>query len=141
MLPDKIRNHPTASKAKAGVYKSVAYAPTVVRTIIVHKIFVCALLCEKDEHPKKLESSQRQDLIASIWKVIIAIGVVVVFDVIVFSIVPRQKYLVDFGFRTRANYFDFEQDEKVDNIFEIWEILRIGDPRHITSNGLKLNSP
>ena len=88
-----------------------------------------------------MESSQRQDLIASIWKVIIAIGVVVVFDVIVFSIVPRQKYLVDFGFRTRANYFDFEQDEKVDNIFEIWEILRIGDPKHIMSNALKLNSP
>ena len=133
MLPDKIRNHPTASKAKAGVYKSVAYVrPSLGR------FCVC---CEKDEHPKKLESSQRQDLIASIWKVIIAIGVVVVFDVIVFSIVPRQKYLVDFGFRTRANYFDFEQDEKVDNIFEIWEILRIGDPKHIMSNALKLNSP
>ena len=91
--------------------------------------------CSKSEvpegnpkNPKKLESSQRQDLIVSIWKVIIAIAVVIVFDVIVFSIVPRQKYLVDFGFRTRANYFDFEQDEKVDTIFEIWEILRIGDP-------------
>ena len=55
------------------------------------------------------------------------IAVVVVFDVIVFSIVPRQKYLIDYGFRTRANYFDFERDEKVDTIFEIWEILRIGD--------------
>ena len=96
---------------------------------------------KKDEHPKKLESSQRQDLIVSIWKVIIAIGVVVVFDVIVFSIVPRQKYLIDFGFRTRANYFDFEQSEKVDTINEIWEILRIGDPKHIMSKALKLNSP
>ena len=96
----------------------------------------------KCKHHKKLESSQRQDLIVSIWKVIIAIGVVVVFDVIVFSIIPRQKYLVDFGFRTRANYFDFEQDEKVDTIFEIWEILRIGDPKHfIMSNALKLTIP
>ena len=94
-----------------------------------------------DKNPKKLESSQRQDLIVSIWKVIIAIGVVVVFDVIVFSIVPRQKYLVDFGFRTRANYFDFEQDEKVDTIFEIWEIFRIGDPSHNLADALKLNIP
>ena len=69
---------------------------------------------------------------------IIAITVVVVFDVIVFSIVPRQKYLVDFGFRTRANYFDFEQDEKVDTIFEIWEILRIGDPSYNLADALKL---
>ena len=58
------------------------------------------------------------------------IAVVVVFDVIVFSIVPRQKYLIDYGFRARANYFDFERDEKVDTIFEIWEILRIGDHCH-----------
>ena len=72
-----------------------------------------------------MESCQRQDLIVSIWKVIIAIGVVIVFDIIVFSIVPRQKYLIDFGFRTRANYFDFEQDKKVDTIHEIWEVLRI----------------
>ena len=76
---------------------------------------------------QKLERSQRLDLVVSIWKLINAIGVIIILDVIVFSIVPHQKYLVDYGFRSRANYFDFEQDEKVNTIFEIWEILRIGD--------------
>ena len=52
----------------------------------------------------KISGKQQQDMMTSMWKLFVTIVKVAAFNIIVSSIIPSHKYLLDQGmFQRRAN--------------------------------------
>ena len=69
----------------------------------------------------KISGRQQQEMITSVWKLFVTVIKVAAFNVIVQSIIPNEKYLLDQGFRRQTNYFD--KDNQVNDIYKIWSVL------------------
>ena len=69
----------------------------------------------------KLTGKQRQEMFASMIKLLVTIMKVVSFNIIVASIIPADKFQLDRGFRRQLPYFVGKN--KVDDVFKVWDIL------------------
>lgn len=80
-----------------------------------------AVASSEEARMAKISGRQQQEMMASVWKLTVTVVKVVAFNVIVQSIIPNDKYLLDQGFRRQTEYFN--KHKQVDDIFKIWSVL------------------
>ena len=69
----------------------------------------------------KLTGKQRQEMYTSMMKLVVTVMKVVLFNIIVSSIIPEDKYYLDRGFRRQLPYFI--NDNQVNDTFKKWNVL------------------